>query len=112
MQSITLDVQPRETGKKATKAVRRDGLVPCVLYGSHIDPVHFALIMCINLTIGLATPPVGLVLLVSSAMSGERIEAIVRQALPYYPVHVAVILLVTYVPAIPLTLPRLFGFAN
>jgi large subunit ribosomal protein L25 len=42
MQSITLDVQPRETGKKATKAVRNAGLVPCVLYGSHTEPVHFA----------------------------------------------------------------------
>ena len=42
MQSISLDVQPRETGKKAAKATRREGLVPCVLYGSHTDPVHFA----------------------------------------------------------------------
>lgn len=42
MQSITLDVQPRETGKVATKAVRREGLVPCVLYGTHTEPVHFA----------------------------------------------------------------------
>ena len=42
MQSITLDIQPRETGKTATKAVRREGLVPCVLYGSHTEPVHFS----------------------------------------------------------------------
>ena len=42
MQSITLDVRPRETGKKAVKAVRNAGLVPCVLYGSHTEPVHFA----------------------------------------------------------------------
>ncbi|WP_420456737.1 50S ribosomal protein L25 [Rubrivirga sp.] len=42
MQSITLDVQPRGTGKAATKAIRREGLVPCVLYGVHTEPVHFA----------------------------------------------------------------------
>lgn len=42
MQSITIDVRPRETGKAATKAVRREGLVPCVLYGTHTEPVHFA----------------------------------------------------------------------
>ena len=42
MQSITLEAQPRETGKKAAKAVRTAGLVPCVLYGSHTEPVHFA----------------------------------------------------------------------
>ena len=42
MQSITLPTQPRETGKKAVKAVRREGLVPCVLYGRTTEPVHFA----------------------------------------------------------------------
>ena len=42
MQSITLPTQPRETGKKAAKATRRDGLVPCVLYGRTTEPVHFS----------------------------------------------------------------------
>jgi len=42
MQSIQLDAQPRETGKAAAKATRREGLVPCVLYGVHTEPVHFA----------------------------------------------------------------------
>lgn len=77
-----------------------------------VDPIHFALIMCINLTIGLATPPVGLVLFVTSALARETIERIGREMLPYYAVHLAVILLVTYVPALTLTLPRLFGFAS
>lgn len=77
-----------------------------------VDPIHFALIMCINLTIGLATPPVGLVLFVSSALARESIERIAREMLPYYVVHLAVILLVTYVPAVTLALPRLFGFAG
>jgi len=42
MQTITLNVQQRELGKKAVKAVRREGNVPCVLYGSHTEPVHFS----------------------------------------------------------------------
>lgn len=42
MQTLTLNAQPRDIGKKATKAVRQSGLVPCVLYGSHTEPVHFA----------------------------------------------------------------------
>jgi len=42
MQSIPLDARPRATGKVATKAVRREGLVPCVLYGVHTEPVHFS----------------------------------------------------------------------
>ena len=42
MQTVHLSPQARDTGKAATKAVRKAGLVPCVLYGSHTDPVHFA----------------------------------------------------------------------
>ncbi len=42
MQTITLNVQPREVGQKNAKAVRRAGSVPCVLYGSHMQPVHFS----------------------------------------------------------------------
>lgn len=41
MDVITLDAQPRETGKKAARAARREGLVPCVLYGRHLEPVTF-----------------------------------------------------------------------
>ena len=47
-----------------------------------VDQVHFAIIMCVNLTIGLATPPMGLILFVASTISGERIEAIARELLP------------------------------
>lgn len=42
MDTLTLTADTRETGKKATKAVRNAGLVPCVLYGAHTEPVHFA----------------------------------------------------------------------
>ncbi|MDT7855874.1 50S ribosomal protein L25 [Rubrivirga sp. S365] len=42
MQTVHLAPQPRDTGKAATKAVRKAGLVPCVLYGTHTEPVHFA----------------------------------------------------------------------
>ncbi|NQV98222.1 MAG: TRAP transporter large permease [Rhodospirillales bacterium] len=76
-----------------------------------IDPVHFAIIMCVNLTIGLATPPMGLILFVASAVSRERIEAIVSEMLPFYVVHVSIILLITFVPAVSMTIPRWFGFA-
>ena len=75
-----------------------------------IDPIHFAIIMCVNLTIGLATPPMGLILFVTSTVSRERVEHIAREMLPFYAVHVAIIGLVTYVPALSLTLPRWFGF--
>jgi tripartite ATP-independent transporter DctM subunit len=81
------------------------------LLGLGLDPVHFAVIMCLNLTIGLATPPFGLILFTASAVSGVKVEQIVRSMLPFYFVHGVVLLLVTYVPAISLTLPRWLGFS-
>ncbi|WP_308916491.1 TRAP transporter large permease [Jannaschia sp. LMIT008] len=75
-----------------------------------VDPVHFAIIMSVNLTVGLATPPMGLVLFVASSVSGERVETIARAILPFLAIHVVVIFLITYVPAISLAVPRFFGF--
>ena len=77
-----------------------------------VDSVHFAIIMCVNLTVGLATPPMGLVLFVASAVSGEKVMTIARAILPFLAVEVFVIFLITYVPAISLTIPRLTGFAD
>ncbi len=77
-----------------------------------VDPVHFAIIMSVNLTVGLATPPMGLVLFVASSVSGERVEAISRAILPFLAVEVVVIFLITYFPAFSLTVPRLAGFIN
>ena len=77
-----------------------------------VDPVHFAIIMSVNLTVGLATPPMGLVLFVASSVSGERVEAISRAILPFLAVEVVVIFLITYIPAISMTIPRLTGFVN
>ncbi len=77
-----------------------------------VHPVHFAIIMSVNLTVGLATPPMGLVLFVASSVSGERVEAISKAILPFLVIHVAVIFLITFVPAISMTVPRLTGFVT
>ncbi|WP_092888999.1 TRAP transporter large permease [Roseicitreum antarcticum] len=75
-----------------------------------VEPVHFAMIMAVNLTVGLATPPMGLVLFVASSVSGEKVETIARAIIPFLLVEVIVIFLITYIPAISLTIPRLAGF--
>ncbi|MEM7422662.1 MAG: TRAP transporter large permease [Pseudomonadota bacterium] len=75
-----------------------------------VHPIHFAIIMSVNLTVGLATPPMGLVLFVASSVSGERVETIARAILPFLAVEIAVIFLITFVPAISLTIPELTGF--
>jgi tripartite ATP-independent transporter DctM subunit len=76
-----------------------------------VDPIHFAVVMCVNVTVGLATPPMGLVLFVAASVSKERVETIARQMLPFLAVEVTVIFLITYFPALSMTLPRLLGFA-
>ena len=77
-----------------------------------VHPVHFAIIMSVNLTVGLATPPMGLVLFVASSVSGEKVETISRAILPFLAVEVVVIFLITYIPAISMTIPRLTGFVH
>ncbi|GLY60613.1 membrane protein [Pectobacterium carotovorum subsp. carotovorum] len=87
-------------------------LTPVLLPVAHslgIDPVHFGMIMLVNLGIGLITPPVGSVLFVASAVSKQKIEQVVKAMLPFYCGLFVVLMLVTYIPAISLWLPKLFG---
>ncbi|MEP2948332.1 MAG: TRAP transporter large permease [Lentilitoribacter sp.] len=77
-----------------------------------IHPVHFAMIMSVNLTVGLATPPMGLVLFVASSVSGVKVEAISRAILPFLAVEVFVIFLITYFPIISLGIPKWLGFVK
>jgi TRAP-type transport system large permease protein len=77
-----------------------------------VDSVHFAIIMAVNLTVGLLTPPMGLVLFVTSSVSGLKVETIARAVMPFLAVEIAVIFLLTYFPALSLTIPRAFGFVN
>jgi tripartite ATP-independent transporter DctM subunit len=74
-----------------------------------VDPIHFAMIMCINLTVGLITPPMGLVLFVTASIANERVERIARALLPFLFVQILVIVAVTVFPALTLTLPRWLG---
>ncbi len=75
-----------------------------------VDPVHFAIIMCINVTVGLATPPMGMILFVASSLTKTGIEVISRELWPYLAVHLTVIVLVSMFPALALTIPKALGF--
>ena len=74
-----------------------------------VDPVHFGIIMVYNLSMGVVTPPVGTVLFVSCSVSGEKITKVIRPLLPIFSVQILGLLLITFIPALSLTLPRLFG---
>ncbi len=73
-----------------------------------IDPVHFGVVMILNAGIGLNTPPVGTVLFVGCAVGGISIRQAMRTIWPFFGASVAVLLLVTYVPALSLWLPAQF----
>ncbi len=81
-----------------------------IFIGLGVDPLHFAIVMCVNVTVGLATPPMGLVLFVASSISGEKVDRIAQEMLPFLAVEIGVIFLITYIPALSLTVPRLLGF--
>jgi tripartite ATP-independent transporter DctM subunit len=72
-----------------------------------IDPVHFGMVMILNLGIGLITPPVGPTLFVGCAIGKVTIEQVTKELWPFYGAMCAALLLVTYVPAISLWLPGL-----
>ena len=74
-----------------------------------IDPIHFALVVVVNLCIGLATPPVGLNLFVSASATGISMERVTKAALPFVLVELIVLVLITYLPEIVLVVPRALG---
>jgi tripartite ATP-independent transporter DctM subunit len=74
-----------------------------------IDPVHFGVIIVYNLSMGVVTPPVGTVLFVSCSITGEKLTSILRPLMPIFLLQIVGLLLITFVPAISLTLPALFG---
>jgi tripartite ATP-independent transporter DctM subunit len=72
-----------------------------------VDPVHFGMIMLLNLGIGLLTPPVGSTLFVGCAVGKVKLEEVMRGIWPFYGVMFAVLMLVTFIPALSLWLPAL-----
>ncbi|MFD0796541.1 TRAP transporter large permease [Maribacter chungangensis] len=75
-----------------------------------LDPVHFGIIMVLNLCIGLCTPPVGSVLFVGVGIAKTSIEKVVKPLLPLFIAMIIALFLVTYFPELSLWLPRQFGF--
>jgi tripartite ATP-independent transporter DctM subunit len=72
-----------------------------------VDPVHFGIIMLLNLGIGLCHPPVGSILFVGCAVGKVTMEQVVPRILPFYACMFLVLMLVTYIPSITLWLPHL-----
>ncbi|GAA3561943.1 TRAP transporter large permease subunit [Snuella lapsa] len=73
-----------------------------------MEPVHFGIVMVLNLCIGLCTPPVGTILFVGSGIANISVTQVVKPLIPFLIIMVIVLLLVTYIPEISMLLPRLF----
>jgi tripartite ATP-independent transporter DctM subunit len=75
-----------------------------------MDPVHFGIVMVLNLCVGLCTPPVGSVLFVGCGIANISITQVIKPLLPLFIAMIVSLMIVTYVPELSLWLPRLFGF--
>lgn len=72
-----------------------------------MDPVHFGIMMTFNLCIGICTPPVGSALFIGCSVAKVKIDKVIKPLLPFYAVLILALMLVTYLPSVSLTLPRL-----
>ena len=80
--------------------------------GMGIDPLHFAIVVIVNLTLGMITPPVGGLLFVTQVVTGEAMGRIVRELWPFLLAQLAVLLLLTLVPGLSVWLPHAMGYAK
>jgi len=85
-------------------------IIAPIAWSLGVDPIHIGAIFCINLVIGLATPPFGIALFVTSPIAKVKIEEVFKHALPLIGVSIGVLMLVTFIPEIVLWLPRLCGY--
>lgn len=81
-----------------------------IAYKMGVDPLHFAVMMLVNLTVGLITPPVGVVLYATAAVGKEKFENVVKATMPFIIMGFVVVLVVTYFPPLVLFVPRILGF--
>lgn len=84
-------------------------IIAPIMISAGVDPVHFGVVMCINLSIGLATPPMGLVLFVASGVSGEPLQKISKAIIPFLIVEFLIIFLISFLPDLVIGLPKALG---
>jgi tripartite ATP-independent transporter DctM subunit len=79
-----------------------------IMYHVGIQPVHFAVVMIVNLTLGLITPPVGVILYATASVGKVKFEELVKACMPLIIMALIVLALITYIPEISLFVPRMF----
>jgi len=84
--------------------------LPIVTSQLGLDPIHFGIIMIMNLSVGLCTPPVGSVLFIGCSVAQVGIEKVIKPLIPLFVAMIVVLLLTTYIPSLSLWLPHIFGY--
>ena len=84
--------------------------LPIVTAQLGMDPVHFGIIMVLNLSVGLCTPPVGSVLFIGCSVANVKIQDVIKPMIPFFVAMIVALLLVTYLPQLALWLPESFGY--
>ncbi|UCG27605.1 MAG: TRAP transporter large permease subunit [Bacteroidales bacterium] len=84
--------------------------LPVVTTQLGLDPIHFGIIMIMNLCVGLCTPPVGSLLFIGCSVADVKIGEIIKPLLRLFIVMIVVLMIITYVPKLSLWLPEVFGF--
>ncbi|MFC2087592.1 TRAP transporter large permease [Bacteroidota bacterium] len=84
--------------------------LPVVTTQLGLDPIHFGIILIVNLCVGLCTPPVGTVLFVGCSVANVKIQNVIKPLIPFFVAMVICLLIITYVPELSLWLPRIFGY--
>ena len=75
-----------------------------------IDPVHFGMVVTLNVCTGMITPPVGLDLAVAASTLSRSMEAVVAGIWPFVVTNIVVLVLISYIPPLSTFLPKIFGF--
>jgi TRAP-type C4-dicarboxylate transport system permease large subunit len=75
-----------------------------------IDPIHFAMVVIFNLTLGMITPPVGGLLFVTSNVAKVPLDALTRELKPFLIAHALILVMLTFIPALSTWAPHAFGF--
>lgn len=83
-----------------------------MLHAFHVDPMHFGLIMTVNLAIGYCTPPMGVSLFITGSLAKRDILYVSKAVLPFVGIQVIILLFLTYLPDLVLFLPRILGFVH
>jgi len=86
--------------------------LPVVTQQLGMNPIHFGIILIMNLCVGLITPPVGTVLFVGCSVANVKIQSVIKPLIPMFVAMIVSLFLVTYIPKLSLWLPGLFGFLN